>query len=400
MTLRPLKDDLLDRWLTAYDQLPSATPSADNIVKTVFAENFRFSLDKYSPEQFRPAGPLLTVAPPGTVYAYELDAAGRPVSLTVKDSAGNEVIKGHYTYTAALVDYIEYNLQSRLPSCIQRIVYNDGKKDSFQSLTLEGRGAGEDFQGVNKKAVLSALEERELLCECKIYHWSDNRIDSAECLQVLPGNDQMTSREEYSYNSAGELEEIRAIFDDDENVSYLYVRKPDNITLEELADQVAEQMTADIINALAEEVPPEPLAALELHYQEINQYTPYLSLITETQRQEIEEAATKNSLFEDWMTYPDKEAVMIYGRPFERPMAAFMAEVESRNEYALATEMIRKVARLLNAGKLGGRIATGNEFMAYAIDWTMTSGFTNILEACGVAGPIVKKWEQQLTNRP
>src|SRR5262245_5093663 len=102
MTLHELKQDLLDRWLTAYDQLPATTPAADNTVKTIYAENFRFRLEKYSPDHFLPAGPLLAEPGPGSVYTYAMDATGRPVYLTVTEPGGKEVIKGHYTYTAEL----------------------------------------------------------------------------------------------------------------------------------------------------------------------------------------------------------------------------------------------------------------------------------------------------------
>jgi len=392
MTLQSLKQDLIDKWLTIYDAFPGPDAPQDKIKEIVYAESSRFPLDKYNPEQFLPAGPVSSTALPGGVYAYYLNDAGKPLFLTVKDAGGKDVMRGHYNYSDSLVEYIEFNLQSRLPSCIQYIVYEGNKRVNYQSLTLEGRGVGENFGNTPKAKILTALMEREMLGEFKLYHYTDNRIAQADSLQMLPGDEDLISKEHYRYDQAGQLEEIMAEFEDGAT-SYLYVKKPDNVSLQELSDMVASQMAKDIISAIEETGLKDAIAAVELNYQEVNQYTPYVCVVTEPQRASIESAASKGSFYEDWVSYPEKEDVMIYGMPFERLLVAFMAEVEALNDYAIATNMIRTVARILNENKLDGKMPVSSSFMAYAVDMEMSGDFIEILEACGVAPAMVAKWE-------
>lgn len=73
MTLSQLKQDIIDRWLSAYDELTLKEDTATPTVKTVYAPANRFELGDYNKDQFDEHRPLSTEKHPEYHFIYKLD---------------------------------------------------------------------------------------------------------------------------------------------------------------------------------------------------------------------------------------------------------------------------------------------------------------------------------------
>ncbi|GAA3922919.1 hypothetical protein GO495_02330 [Chitinophaga oryziterrae] len=385
MTLPALKQDLIDRWLTVYDEYELRKEMKDTSVKMVYAETIRFGLDKYTKEKFPAQGPLSAEERPEHSYAYGLDALGKPCFSMFEEQ------KNYYTYTDSLIEYVEYNQNSPIPSSLQRVIYEGDRKVGFQSIILNDINTRQ-FAGMTGKPILTKLlkEASSVICIIESYDYKEDRIINADCLHIMPGVGEYSLRKKYNYNSTGELEEIINVFGD-KRTSYDYVKIPSNITLQQLSEQVSSLIAEDIIKTLADEDLKEPLGILEINYQEIGDYSPVLTIYSEKEQKKIEKSADRLTelLANDERDY----YIDLSANTHERLLVAFMQEVEELEDFSLAESMIRKVACLLNASKLNNEVTTGAKFMAYSVDWSIgPEDFSTLLAECGLPENIVKEW--------
>jgi hypothetical protein len=384
MTLPELKQDVIDRWLSAYDE---SIPTVAHTFKKVYAPKKRFDLSDYEKDQFKELRTLSTEKLP---FIYTLDESGRPCYFEHhrEDKISK---KGYYTYTDSLVEYIEYDIKTAAPHCIQRIIYDGDKKISFQSIMING-AIDPEFHGTTKDVIIQNLLKNEyaLLYGFELYHYTDNRISHTDCLYLSLGSGEYTLQKKYNYNEAGELVEIMDIYPDDK-VLYGYVKTPDNITLQELSDQVATMIAADIIETLKKAETPVPVGILEIDFQEVGVFSPLLSVFSEQQQEEIEalEGEERTTALFSF----DLEYITVAPRSFDRLLCAFMRETDTLENYALAIAMARKTAWLLNNNKLNNEIPVTKKFMAYATDWDVEpEDFAGVLKDCGLPEKEVEKW--------
>jgi hypothetical protein len=385
MTLPALKQDLIDRWLTVYDEYELRKEMKDASVKMVYAETIRFRLDKYTKEKFPAQGPLSTEERPEHSYAYGLDASGKPCFSMFEEQ------KSYYTYTDSLIEYVEYHQHSPIPSCIQRVIYEGDRKVGFQSIILDDVNLRQ-FKGMAGKAILNKLlkDASSVICIIESYDYKDGRIVNADCLHIMPEVGEYSLRKKYNYNATGELEEIINVFGD-KRTSYDYVKIPSNVTLQQLSEQVSSLIATDIIKTLVDEELTEPLGILEINYQEIGDYSPVLTVYSEKDQKKIERSSDR--LAELLANNESDDYIDLSANTHERLLVAFMQEVEELEDFSLAESMIKKVAYLLNANKLNNEVTTGPKFMAYSVDWSIgPEDFSALLAECGLPENIVKEW--------
>lgn len=386
MTLPALKQDLIDSWITAYDEYATRKEMKDTSVKMVYAETIRFRLDKYTKEKFPAQGPLSAEERPEHSYAYGLDESGKPVFSMFEDQ------KSFYTYADSLIEYLEYEPDSPVPACLQRVIYEGGKKVGFQSIILNDVNPGQ-FKGMAARPIINKLlrDAKSVICIIEAYDYKDDRIVNADCLHIMPGAGEYNLRKKYNYNAGGELEEVINMFSD-KRTSYDYVKMPSNLTLQQLSAEVSLLISKDIIKTLVDEDVDEPIGILEIGYQEIGDYSPVLSVFSEKEQRKIEKSADR---LEELLANDERENIIeLSENTHERLLVAFMQEVEEREDFSLAENMIKKVAALLNVNKLNKEVATGPKFMAYSVDWSIgPEEFSDLLAECGLPDNIVKEWK-------
>jgi hypothetical protein len=386
MTLPQLKQDIIDRWLSAYDEEHIA-PEA---VKTVYAPSNRFELGDYNKDQFGELRVLSTERLPEYNFIYRLDQFNRPCYFEYQrhDKVSK---KGYYTYTDSLIEYIEYDVTTGSPSCIQRITYNGNEKFSFQSIKINGT-IDPELHGTTKAVIMSNLLQNEfsLFYMFELYHYTDNRIDSADCLYMTPASGEYKLQKKYNYDESGILDEILDT-DSDNKVLYSYVKIPANTTLQELSDQVSQLITTEIIATLKTVEITEPLGILEIDFQAIGTFSPLLSIFPKQQQEDIEKLQGEDRV--DELFSIDNEKILVKGRSFERLLLAFMTELDILEDHIPAIAMARKTAWLLNNNKLNNEIPVTKNFMVYSTDWDVEQeDFTTVLKDCGIPEEEINKW--------
>ncbi|SEW00948.1 hypothetical protein SAMN05428988_1217 [Chitinophaga sp. YR573] len=387
MTLSQLKQDIIDRWLSAYDE-ENILPQA---VKTVYAPTIRFELGDYNKDQFDELRILSTERLPGYNFIYGLDQFNRPCYFEYQrqDKVSK---KGYYTYTDSLIEYIEYDVTTASPSCIQRIIYKGDEKISFQSIRINGT-IDPELHGTTKTEIMNNLLKNEysLFCCFELYHYTDNRISTADCLYIAPASGEYQLQKKYNYNDAGELDEILDTSSDN-SVLYSYVKTPTNITLQQLSDQVSQLIATEIIATLKTVEMTTPMGILEIDFQSIGTFSPVIGIFSQQQQEDIEKLQGEDRVTE--LFYFDNERTLVEGRSFERLLWAFMNEVNILEDYDLAIAMARKTAWILNNNKLNNEIPITKNFMAYSTDWDVEAkDFTIVLKDCGLPEEEINKWK-------
>jgi hypothetical protein len=227
------------------------------------------------------------------------------------------------------------------------------------------------------------------------YHYEDDRIKWADCLYNMPGIGAYSSKEEYSYNDAGELDEIQSI-DQHGNRQYTYVKPPAGTTLQELSEQVSQLLAADIIATIVATAPTSPLAIVELNYQEVGSYLPLLQIISDADWKKSAAQYGEEKLLEQVILSGDHPLTTVSFNASERMMTAFIGEIEKSGNYEIAREMMHRVARYLTTGQLDKQVAVSDQFIAYAVDWSMApENVGEILVDCGMPEVQLKDWEKR-----
>jgi hypothetical protein len=391
MSVELLQQELLERWLTAYDEISLLENYQDQAVSTVYAESVRFDLETYTKDHFPPGKPLLTVPPLGEYFSWGLAADGKPCYYN-----GRNIWKGFYTYSDELAEYLEFSPFTGIPTSIKRIAYDGNRKISYQSFGLNGiTGYGEEA-GTSKEDKLATLmnDSFSVMCSVEQYHYEGERIIRADCLEILFG-EQNYSTNEYTYTSSGELYEIVSVRADGRRVC-LYAKPVEDIPLETLGEEVAGLMAADIIDTLIAYEVETPLAVLEINYHSQDVYMPMLRTVSLTDWNNYAAENGEEDLFASLMLGGESDYMNVTATSADHLFTAFINRVDAQDDFKPAEAMIRKVAVLLTQGLAKSRMAVTAHFVAYAADWTLGGReFDELLIECGAPEAQVEDWKER-----
>ncbi|MEZ2444290.1 hypothetical protein AB6805_21350 [Chitinophaga sp. RCC_12] len=387
-----LEQQLLDRWLTAYDEMGTLPKYKEQVVETFYGEMHLFRVSDYNNGNFPAEEGLSSEFSERKRAAYGLNAAGRPCYVT---SYGEW--EGFYHYSESYVEYVEFHIPTRVPSCIQRLELRDGLKTAYQSLLLNGRSGIPDLVGQPKEKMLKRLlkDKHSIISDVELFHYENGCIKWADCLYNMPGIGKMPGREEYKYNEDGTLDEIVSILKDNEP-QYAYVKPPAGVSLSELSDRVSQLMAADIITAIEAIKPKQPLVLLEVGYREVANYVPWLKLISERDWTRTLTEMGEEELFNELMLYNDHDYKEVQLHTAERLLKAFLGEVEKGGDYAIAETMMHRTAWYLTTGKLDRKIAASDQFIAYSVDWSLCpDDIGEMLLSCGMPETQLHDWKER-----
>jgi hypothetical protein len=403
MHLELMKQGLLSRWKQAFNEIEILEANKTNIRSEKYVPGFRYELEDYgTPSFLQPEGKLFPEAAVREISDYHFYGFGEN-GLPCYTSYGHVTNKvgweGHYIYGQEWVEYIEYNAATYIPVCIKRILYEDGQKVAFQSLTLNGKGSVEQYGGLTADHVIERIlrNEHALFCTLHQYKVSAGRIVKADCLEVAPGTGECRHEDIYRYDSEGVLEEVRTLFENGES-RLSYVKPDKDVDVQVLLTAVAEKMAVAITDTL-EACPIEtPLALLELSYHYADAYIPLLSPRSVAFTKEISRNHPDEDIFDliFLATELDHAYLEIAPAKFERPFTQLMQIISKEAKWEVGTLLLRKVAHLLTTSKVLGRIPVGAGFTAYAIDWGIEmEDFEDILRECGATGKAITSWKEQ-----
>jgi hypothetical protein len=393
-----LLEQLIERWEQAFDEL-EALPYHKALVKTTqYADGWRYRLEKFELDHFPGNGSMVKDKDSidgGMLYEYGFNAEGLPCYVTFRHDYNQVTWEGFYTYSESHVEYIEFCLNTGVPSVLTRVTYREGRKVFFQHLAINGGGSGYAYSEMNKKEIVNAIKNDgfSLISTVKRYEYGHtDRIEKAFNMHTTPGIGKFTSYDEYTYDENQNLDTIRTFFE--QGTSRLtYCRIPEMMTPESLTESLAEAMARSIADILAKQDLIQPIALLELSYHYADVYIP---LLVWKSAREVEEQSAREA-FDFINKYHD--AVQVEILPFEQLFAQLEQMMDERGNTGMGSTMLRKAAYLLTRNKLFGKVKVSDDFAAYAIDWSIEghshADLEEILLECGLGEDVIETWKQK-----
>lgn len=403
MYLESLKHDLIKRWKRAFDELSLLDNHKASIITEKYIPGFRYDLEDYGTPAFLQPGekmfPQATVREIGDYHYYGFTADGLPCYTSFGHTYNKINWAGYYTYTSSWVEYVEYCLNTGIPSSVKRIQYDNGQKVAFLSLTINSRGTAPLKEGLSFEEGIEEIlsNEYSLMFAVEKYERTGEQITKAVCLAQQPGVGERHYEKLYKYDTDGELAEIRTVHEDGQN-ELTYVRPDKQVNIQQLVTEVAEKMAAAIVDELEKQEVETPLSLLEISYRQVSAYVPMLSprslAFTNDITRKYEDEDVFDLIF--LATEMDQPYLQINPAPFERPFTQFIQIIEKEDKWDMANSMLRKVALILTSTKLLQRIPVGEEFAAYAVDWEADmEEFEEVLRECGTSPKLITTWKER-----
>lgn len=403
MDLELQKQALLARWKHAFNEIEGLQTYKDKIQTERYIPGFRYDLKDYGTPLFmKPEEKRFPEARSREISDYHFYGFSED-GLPCYTSFGHRVSKvsweGYYSYSDNVVEYIEFCMETGIPSEIKRYIYNNGEKVMYQSLSVNSRGNIVIYKGVSKEDIIAGIidDQYSLSCTIEKYTSENGRILKADCIGIAPGDGEYRYEEVYRYDLTGRLDEIRTVYEDGKT-SLAYVQLNNDIDIEQLSAAVSENMALAIIDTLLEAKIEVPLSLLEINYKFVTEYLPLLTPRSLAFTEEVTRKHEDEDIFDLIFLSTEVSHAYIETNPtnFERLFRQFIQIMEREEKWDLGTAMLRKVAYLLTTNKLNNKIPVANEFAAYAIDWESDmEEFEDILGECGVAAPVISSWKDR-----
>jgi hypothetical protein len=152
-----LMDRLLQRWIESIDEFETIDRNKPLVKTYRYAGAPRFDLNRFENGQFsdKKAWTAGEEAPDWReTYTYGFNEQGLPCYMTARHNYNKTDWAGFYTYSEQLVEYLEFSLATGVPSRLQRIEYQDGKRMLDFSLIVNGGGSYFRDQSLSKKREL------------------------------------------------------------------------------------------------------------------------------------------------------------------------------------------------------------------------------------------------------
>ncbi|SEW42498.1 hypothetical protein [Chitinophaga arvensicola] len=391
MSLESIQQALLDRWLTAYDEIDQLPYYKAQAVKMMYGDAYLYQLQQYQSRNFQPDRPLSDLPSERLSGVYGLDVSGKPCYTSIQTDW-----EGFYLYGDTYVEYLEFYIPLGILYRLERLQLDQGKKISYQSFSLNGMGRESPYAGKAKEYILTEeLKRKDFISTVALYEYKKGKIKWADCLYNMPGIGKYTSREKYGYNDSGELDEIVSA-DKEGHSQYTYVKPPADMPLDELSEQVSQLLAADVLAAIVKSAPKEPLMILELNYQDVGNYFPLLQLVSEAYWSKHAVKYGEEGLFDAVVLSGDNPLTEISFTTSERIINAFIGEITKSGDYDAARRMMYKAAWHLTTGRLNKQVAVSDQFIAYAVDWSMCpEDVGEILTACGMPAAQLNDWKKR-----
>lgn len=404
MHLEILKQNLLSRWKQAFHEFDNLQKYKNSVTSERYIPGFRYMLEDYgTPTFFQPEEKLFPVAAVREIndyHFYGFSEDGMPCYTSYGNAANKLSWEAYYAYGSEWVEYIEYNVQTRIPCCVKRIQLDGkGQKLAWQSLTVMGRGIGEAYINMDAEEKINSIIDNGHLLSCNVekYELSGNRIGKAIGLNINPGVGESRYDNIYKYTVDGLLDEIRTVYSSGMSKLH-YARLEGNTDIQTLMNTVAESMAIAITDALVEHEVETPLSLLELSYHYADVYIPLLSPRSVAFTDKITKQHPHEDVFDLIFLATELDQVYfdIMPEKFERPFTQLMHIIRREEKWEMGTVLLRKVASILTKGKLFGRLPIGEEFAVYAVDWGIEmEDFEDILKECGVTTDVITVWKER-----
>ena len=389
-SLKIAKEQLINRWVAAFDEIEKYSQIETHTVKVKYADIFSYHLSTYRNGKIS-AGSKLSHLPPEDRFNYGKYGFNQDGFLTTAEiySKGSLSNFGFFTKNDDIIEYIEFSAERRVPSSIQRIFFENDKKILFESVFANGR-SGFHFKTGNslvEKITAAFNDGHSAICTIEKYDYDSERITKAHGLSILPGIGEHFYENIYSYTGK-KLTEIKT-YNDTGRTSIAYVA-PSGRSLKTIINELAEMFCDYLISMLKKQHFDSPLFIVELSYRYCDNYIPHPVVVTE--RQKNEAIAKKDAdLFAEGEFI---KAIVELPTALEELYVEFYQLLETKDNWEAGRKMLKQTARLLSASKLKEEIPVSADFIAFPIEWELEwEELEKILLQCGASKSTVKEWK-------
>lgn len=204
MNLILLKEQLIERWVNAFDEISLINEFEKRAVDIKFARSSRYEVKDYCKGKIKARGKFLPGKPADAAsdpFVYGVDENGLPCFSFFSHTWNKIAWKGFYSFSDEMVEYVEFCLNTKVPSCIQRIVFNKGRKALFESMIINGRASGWGLSELDNESRVQKLKTdgHTLFCTVEQYEYENDKIIKANCLVVAPGAGEYFYTDIYNY---------------------------------------------------------------------------------------------------------------------------------------------------------------------------------------------------------
>lgn len=392
--LQILKQELIERWINAFDEFDHFKTYEKEVVSVTYADDIdAYNIGDYSSGRIESTRKFFD-QPTGDSYCeYGLNEKEQPVVAILFNSNIVSWI-GFYKWNKDLVEYVEFCYSNHVPSALHRLVLKEDKKQIFQSLNLNGRGSYPIFSSMSKEEIIKHTlnDDHTLIFDIKEFKYSDDKIMKADGFASAPGIGEYYYEDVYSYDKKSSLDKIER-FSQKWPSQLMYI-KPSGKSIEKLIDDLSGLFAAAIAEAFGDEKIVEPIFNVQLNFHAADNYWPYITMITDKEK----EAALINKT----------DALFIGGNPvaneilqdnitdeIDEMFAEFDQYVQHNEAWDIGSELLTRTSMLLTKNKLMGKTPVSNDFIVFAIDWSMVADpdeTEDVLLRCGADSNNVKNW--------
>jgi len=397
-TLESQLKKLFEQWLNSFNELETISDYKAQVKTTLYSEYSRYDLEKFDWSHFPSDGPLTkdkeSVDGRG-FHEYGFNDNGLPCYVAFKHDHNQVYWEGFYTYDDIQVRYVEFCLNTGVPSAFIQMEFQEGRKVAFKRMIINGRASGYSLSKMSKEEIFEKIRNDgySIISTVTQYDYNPSgKIKKASSVHISPGIGKFTSYDEYNYDKNQILETIRTFFEQGTN-RLTYCRIPENLSPESLMESLAEALAALIVETIANQRLTKPIALLELSYHYADNYIPLL--VCQTAQDVAKKIANREFVFiPDYSDYRNVEI-----KPIENLFTQLEQMMDDQSNMDLGCTMLRKAAYVLTRTKLSGKLNVTEDFAAYAIDWSIeghsNAHFEEILRECGVEAGVIGKWKRE-----
>jgi hypothetical protein len=391
--LKSLKGGLIQRWKDAFDEIGLINDYEKKVVSVKYASTFRYDLRDYSSGKIKAGGKMTSERPEAesNFHEYGFDKDGFPAINKFRHNWNKVDWAGYFKKERDLIEYIEFCLNTNIPSCVQRVVLKNGRKVTFQSLSINGRGSG-TYNALSREYLIEKIinDNFSLMYSIEEYFFDNNSISKANGLAYGPGVEEYEYEDIYRYHENGKLKMIKTYFADGQS-RVRYYKSLDKLSLTQRMNNLSQKIAEAIINYLRGVKIDSPLFYLELSYRAVENYWPSLVLFTELDKEKSLKEG-RSPLLPDWLA---RGYIYIPQTEIEEDLQEFFQIMEETENWMSGTKMLRSAAKILTTSKLNGVIATSDDFVAYSIDGSLEANeLPKILLESGADKSQIKRWKK------
>jgi hypothetical protein len=375
------------------------------VVSVKYSDKGSFNLHKFNGRKFITKIKLCS-SPEGLWENYTTYSFNQDNLLIIEDMQhvfNKQKWSGYFLYTEEETRYIVFEQDNFIPSTLQWIEWQDGKKRSWNSIRFQ-YGATEywELDVVNFVQHAKRDQPASLIWACEIFNYDEQetKIETANCFYHSPGLGFFKSKKSYTYSADGELDTIRSETPQPDNSirwTVEFSRAPKGETLRALIEQLAERMSNTILEALLREKSPNAIMQVEMYYRAVQYYIPLIQYATQEEVDKFEHSTihdiTEQFLGSQWMKHNldwkmDEETELLYVRFFNRMSEEDNWRAGANMMYLIAKKLTSKAIALSHPN-------FSVNFFSYATDYEMDGhDLDKILIKCGVSKRLIKYWKK------